>query len=299
MRAVVIGCNGYLGKHLSSILIQNNWTVIGYDKDHSPLLSLSEYHKLDLGDKSQISNLRTDVDYIFYFSGITGTSKAYDSYEQFIDINEKGLMHVLDLMRTSETTARIIFPSTRLVYKGNKDIELVEEAEKEFKTIYALNKWFGEQTIQQYGNYYGIKYTIFRICIPYGNELSSEYSYGTVGFFMTRALEKKNIILFGTGEQKRSFTYVGDICKQIYKTILNPLSENDIFNISGETYSLLEVAKFIAVKFDVNVENTEWPELEKTMESGDTIFNSQKISNLIGSTITENFSSWLNKLIIR
>lgn len=296
MKAVIIGCNGYLGKHLCKLLIQKGCIVFGYDIAEFTLLPIAKYNSIDISKNNQFDQIEMNVDFIFFFSGITGTTNGYDKFESYIDINEKGLMYLLDQIRKSQSKARLIFPSTRLVYKGITNKALDENAEKEFKTIYALNKWFGEQIISQYNNYFNLKYNIFRICIPYGNLFDKEYSYGTVGFFLNRAIAKESIILYGSGGQKRTFTHVEDVCIQIYNSILHPMSENKIFNIKGETFSLNEVATKIALKFRVSVEHKDWPELDSKLESGDTIFNSLKIEKLIKLPLKNTFNNWVNEL---
>lgn len=296
MKAAVIGCNGYIGKHLSAFLLEKGWFVYGYDISESPLFQMSQYQSIDVTQKDQLKKIEMEVDYIFYFSGITGTLNGYENYERSIDVNEKGLLHLLDLIRQSKSKARIIFPSTRLVYKGEKNKEIDENAGNEFKTIYALNKWFGEQVIQQYSNYFNIKYNIFRICVPYGNLFVNEYSYGTVGFFLKKAAVKENIILFGSGNQKRTFTHVEDICSQIYYSIINPESVNKILNIGGETYSLKEVAHKIAMKYGIQIEHKSWTEIDEKLESGDTIFDANRIQLLIKKPLKNSFDRWLLKL---
>lgn len=296
MKAVVIGCNGYIGKHLSAFLIGKGWYVYGYDTSEFPLIPISKYDSIDISQKDQLTKMEMDVDYIFYFSGITGTLNGYDKYERYIDINEKGLLNLLNQIRIFKSNARLIFPSTRLIYKGVKDKELDENSEKEFKTIYALNKWFGEQAIIQYSNYFNIKYNIFRICIPYGNLFTDDYSYGTVGLFLKKATSNENIVLYGVGDQKRTFTHVEDICLQIYNTIMTPHTKNSIFNIAGETFSLDQIATQIAKKHNTQVEYIEWPEIDKKLESGDTIFDGKKILSVTKKSLKNSFNDWLLKL---
>jgi len=296
MTATIIGCNGYIGKHLAKYLLEKDWEVYGYDISAESLVDGVKYTAGKLLTKNDVYSINLNVDYCFYFAGITGTTKAYDDYELFIDLNEKVLLYLLDRMRHDNFKGRIIFPSTRLIYKGEKNILLKEDAPKEFKTIYALNKWFGENIIRQYQEYFGINYNIFRICVPYGNLFSDGYSYGTIVFFLNNAMAKKNITLFGTGEQRRTFTHVEDICNQIYNIIINIKSINEIFNIAGENFSLLEVATKIASKFDVKVENKEWPQLDEKMESGDTIFDGSKILEYTRINQDHFFDSWLKEI---
>ena len=48
-------------------------------------------------------------------------------------------------MNENNCKARVIFPSTRLIYKGNDKSSLDEKSEKDAKTIYALNKLHSEK----------------------------------------------------------------------------------------------------------------------------------------------------------
>ena len=86
-------------------------------------------------------------------------------------------------MRKAKSTAKIVFPSTRLVYKG-KDEPLLENDTKEFKTIYSINKYACEQYLKMYSDVFDIRYCIFRICVPYGSLLDGVSSYGTAEFFI-------------------------------------------------------------------------------------------------------------------
>jgi UDP-glucose 4-epimerase len=296
MKAAVLGVNGYLGQHVALDLLQRGWQVGGYGSGAAPGLPGLEYTRMDLRNKEELQQLDPGVDVLFYFAGLTGTARAYDEYEHYIDVNEKGLLHVLDRMRQSHQRARIVFPSTRLVYKGVKNTPLAEDAGKEWKTIYALNKWFGENAVRQYGDYFDLPYTIFRICVPYGDLIGRPSSYGTVGFFLKRAVEGNNISLYGTGDQQRSFTHVGDLCDQIYRTLQKPESVNGTFNIAGETYSLRQIADAVARKYSVGVDLVEWPTLDRKLESGDTIFDSARIEKLIGPPLKNNFMSWLETI---
>lgn len=297
MKAAIIGCNGYLGRHMAFYLEREGWEVHGFGRQQEPGVAVSRYTKLDVQDADDFKQFDTAVDYIFYFAGITGIAAGYDNYDRFIDVNEKGLLHLLDRMKKTGSTARIIFPSTRLVYKGVTNVALDESAEKECKTIYALNKWFGEQVLQQYNAYYGIPYTVFRICVPYGNLFDDKYSYGTIGFFLSKAIKKEPITLFGSGEPQRTFTHIEDICFQVVEALRHKGSLNNTYNIMGEQFSLREVAGKIGARFGVNLEYVEWPQMDALMESGDTIFNSRKIYDLLNRPpLRQSLQYWLENL---
>ncbi len=291
----VIGSNGYRGRHLVQYLEQQSIQADCYDIAPQPLAAalIPRYRQLDLRSKEEIAAFSGNYDLIYFFSGLTGTDVSFDKYSDFIGVNELGLLNLLDHLRGLEKKPKIIFPSTRLVYKGEKDTPLTEEAEKEFKTIYASSKYNGELYLEMYRNLFGIDYTVFRVCVPYGNLFSDNQSYGTLSFFLGKARSGEAITLFGDGELKRTFTHVEDVCRQMAAVAVLPQSSGECYNIAGETFSLREVAGQISGKFGVGLQFTEWPQKALLLESGDTIFAGDKISGLLQPATLHNLTQWI------
>jgi len=176
--------------------------------------------------------------------------------------------------------------------KGGK---LREGDEKEFKTVYALNKFACEQYLEMYRRCFGIRYTVFRICVPYGN-LLGDYSYGTMGFLLGRAMKGENIPLYGDGSQRRTFTHVYDICQILKEGAFLEGTLNDVFNIGGaDDLSMLELARMAAGKYGVDVTFSEWPGLDLAIESGDTVFDASKLERLMDYQYKYNLVDWLRE----
>ena len=275
----VIGANGYIGKHIVSYL-QRYYDVNVDSYDIVAECDLPNYHKVDLTDKESIKGLNLDIDYIFMFAGLTGTYNGFNEYQKFISINELGLLNLLDVIKNSEYRPKVIFPSTRLVYKG-VDKSLKEDDLKECKTIYAANKLACEGYLQAYHDSFDIPYTIFRICLPYGNLLSTDYSFGTVGFFIRQAKAGKDITLYGGGNIKRTFTHMEDLCYQIIEGSFHHESNGQTYNVGGETLSLHDAAEIIAAKYGTKVTEIPWPERDLRIESSHTYFDDTKIRSLL------------------
>ena len=276
----IIGANGFIGKHLSTYL-SNHYQAKVNNYDIVPVTDLDYYTPIDLTKKEELDKLNLDVDYIFMFAGLTGTYAGFDAFEKYISINEIALLNLLDAIRKTEHRPKVIFPSTRLVYKGY-DKPLKEEDEKESKTIYAANKIACEGYLQAYRDSFDIPYTVFRICIPYGNLLSTDYSFGTVGFFIKQAKAGNDITLYGGGTIKRTFTHMEDLCFQIVKGAMKSESDGQIYNVGGETLSLKQAAETIAAKFGTKVVGVPWPERDLRIESDHTYFDDTKIQDLLG-----------------
>lgn len=278
-RIAVLGANGFIGKHLVHYLQGMGISHIEcYDVAQES--SLPNYYCLDLTDKDAVNTMNLDVDYVFLFAGLTGTYVGFDAYEKYVSVNELALLNVLNAIRFSSFRPKIVFPSTRLVYKG-MDKALSEGDEKESKTIYAANKLACEGYLHAYYKSFDIPYAIFRICIPYGNLLSTDYSFGTVGFFIKQAKTGSNITLYGGGDIKRTFTHMEDLCRQVIEGAFHPDSNGEVYNVGGETLSLHDAAEIIANKYGVAVEAVPWPERDLRIESNHTYFDDSKIQTLL------------------
>lgn len=277
-RVALIGSKGYIGKHLEWYLKQRGFHVDCYDIVSD---DTDGYYQLDITKREQMNLVNLDVDYVYMFAGLTGTKASFDRYEEYYEINEIGLNHLLDAIRKSRFRPRVVYPSSRLVYKG-AEVALKECDEKEAKTLYAVNKLASEYLLNVYANMYDIPYTIFRICVPFGNMLGSDYSFGTIGFFIHQAKEKGLITLYGNGQTKRTFTSMEDLCSQIVQAVSKHESINQTYNVGGCTHTLLEVAVKIASLYDAHVKCVPFPEVDLRIESGSTYFDSLKLETLLG-----------------
>ncbi len=287
MKCAILGSKGYIGRHLEYYLTGKGWEVASYD-----IMSCDapRYVQCNLLQKDSIARINLDVDYIFMFAGLTGTHIGFEKYETYVDTNEKGLLNLLNAIKSSPYKPQIIYPSTRLVYKGQEKA-LLETDAKETKSIYSVNKLACEGYLEAYYNYYGIPYTVFRICVPFGNMLGNDYSFGTIGNFINQCRKNGRITLYGKGEYKRTFTSMRDLCYQIVEAACSPKSSGEIFNVGGIVCSLYDAAYYIAGCFNAEVLTVEWPEKDLRIESGSTYFDDTKIKSIIGDIRYEGFDS--------
>ena len=292
---IVFGAGGYIGRHLSGYLADSGFNVKAYDLDDAIESFDIDYSKIDISDIRELKHIDWNVRYVFMFAGITGTWNGFDHYDQYVKVNEIGLLNILHEIAKSESKPRIVFPSSRLVYKGS-DLPLNEDDQKDTKTIYAVNKTACENILYAYMNSFMIPYTIYRICVPYGNHYGEDYSFGTIGSFLNQAKNIGAINLYGDGSLRRTFTHIEDICKQIILSCQSDKSLNQVYNTMGEPYSLKEAALMIAEKHDAKVTFSEWPEKAHRIESGHTVFDSQKFENDFNLELDHSFKEWLAQL---
>lgn len=294
-RAIVLGANGYIGRNFV-YLAQKDYPQIElalYDLGDESVDGIKNYNRVDVTKREEVETIDFLCDYVFVMIGKTGSVIGFDDYDSFIDVNEKGLLNVLSVCKEQKSSAKIVFLSTRLVYKGKKG-KLVEGDPKQFNTIYATNKFACEQYLKLYNKAFGIEYVVFRICVPYGTMVDGASSYGTVDFFVSTAKKGSDICFYGDGQMRRTVTYIGDLCRAIVKGTCCKECSNSVYNIGGEEYRLKDIAERVARKYGVGVRSVEWPELSRIIESGDTVFDSSRIDGLIGRENTVQFEDWIN-----
>lgn len=295
-KITIVGANSYIARNFIKHIASKEVSLKLYDIGEEHKDGLTAYNKVNLLVKEDIKKIDYDCAIIYLFSGKTGTTNGFSQYEDFIDINEKGLLNFLSGYIANKSKAKIVFPSTRLIYKGCEQA-LEETAAKEFKTIYALNKFACEKYLEMYNNTFGVSYCIFRICVPFGYIIEDTSSYGTLEFFLNKAKNNENINIYGNGKQKRTFTYIKDLTEVLWLGGINEKCINDVFNIGGsEQLSIKEVAEKIAQRYNVEVVLKEWPELNRKIESGSTVFASKKLDNILNYQYTCTIDEWLEKL---
>ncbi len=296
-KIAVVGANSFIARNLIYVMKERykdcHLFLYDYEDEHKD--GMSNYRQINILDEQSISHIDMCCDIIYMFVGKTGSADGFDGYSNFIDINEKALLGLLNEYRRQGSKAKIVFPSSRLVYKGQCG-KLTEEAEKEFKTIYAINKYACEKYLEMYHNVYDLQYCIFRICVPYGTLVYNASSYGTAEFMLRKAMNGDNIALYGNGSVRRTITHIEDLCNILIEGALCEKCKNDVYNIGGEDYSLKEMAELIADKYDVEIDYVEYPSVAAKIESGDTVFCDDKIRKICKIKFKNNFKQWCEQI---
>jgi len=296
-KCLVFGADGYIGRHLVHYLLQSGSTVAAFGHATNAPCNEVNYQVVDVGERASLDGIDWDVDLVFMFAGLTGTYDGFQRAEQFVKVNEIGLLNILELIRASSFRPRMVFPSTRLVYRGS-DTALKEGDPCEPKTIYAANKLACEHLLRVYSNSFDIDYTIYRICVPYGNVIGSEYSYGTIGAFMKQAATNNVIRIYGDGSLRRTYTHVEDLCDQILYSCLAGSTRNQTLNTFGEDVSLCRVAKVIAIKYGAILEFIPFPNKDLRIESGHTVFDAAMLLGLFEVCLKHKIGNWLEGITL-
>ncbi|MFK8111666.1 MAG: NAD-dependent epimerase/dehydratase family protein [Rubripirellula sp.] len=149
----------------------------------------------------------------------------------------------------------IVFTSSIAVY-GSAQVPMSESTVPQPEDPYGIAKYAVELDLLAAQKMFGLNHTIFRPHNVYGEfqNIGDRYR-NVVGIFMNRIMQSQPLPVFGSGEQKRAFTYVGDIADLIAKSPLVDQARNEVFNIGADIPSTVnELALEIGKAFSVDPE---------------------------------------------
>lgn len=280
MKIGIIGSNSGLAKYFIKYLMDKNIIVNCYDIHEESRYEVHNYKKIDFTVREDMEKIDFSCDYIFIFSGLTGPESSMVRYSEFIDINIKMLIDILDTVKKGNFQCKIVYPSSRLVYEDINGL-LDENSSLKANSIYGLTKIFAEQILELYSKLYDIKYTVYRIGIPFDNlENTRDAKFGIFSKLVQQSIDKK-ITLFGDGLGKRTFTHINDICEVLYKTIFEKKTINQVFNIGGMSYTLLDIANRLQKGTNCEISFTEFPHSSKIVEVNNGSLSSKKLDKII------------------
>lgn len=295
MRAAVIGANSYIARSFLQVNVTSHYgDVCAFGRSQRQTDGFINYRQIDLGSLEDLKEAIDGCDLIYLFAGKTGTLRGFDAPDEFLDANERVLLHLLNAYRAAGSRAKVIFPSTRLVYRGGGR-PLPEGAPKEFLTPYAMQKYACEQYLEMYRRLYGIRYCVLRIGVPYGTLVRSAASYGTLDFFLRQARETGQISIYGDGGQRRTVTYIEDLCRMLWLAGMDDGCEGDAYNVGGEDMSIRELAGYVAQSTGAVVVEKPWPAEALRIESGSTVFDADKLNRRLRYQPAMTVERWIKE----
>jgi UDP-glucose 4-epimerase len=162
-----------------------------------------------------------------------------------METNIGGTIKLLELLRNRKGFRRFIYASSSCVY-GQASGVIDESSPIDLSTPYSISKLAAEHYVKFYESFYQIPSTILRYFNSYGpGELPGCYR-NVIPNFISLALQKKSLPIYGDGSDKRCFTYVEDMCDGTLLSAVSDASVSKIFNIgSTNELSIVNLANLI------------------------------------------------------
>ena len=227
--SVVTGAAGFLGSHLTDLLIARGHKVIGIDNfvtgtvDNISHLAGNQNFKFLQQDVTEFLYLHDDVDYVWHFASPASPVDYLELPIQTLKVGSLGTHKALGL--ATNKGARFLIASTSEVYGDPMVHPQQEEYWGNVNTIgprgcYDEAKRFAEAMTMAYNREHGVETRIVRIFNTYGPRMRLRDGR-VVPAFISQALTHKPITVFGDGMQTRSFCYVSDLIEGIYRLMMS------------------------------------------------------------------------------
>ena len=214
---LITGGHGYIGKNMKNYL-QTEIVVSSH--------SVDKKKNTFTEDVTDVSN----YDGIIHLSAISGIAECEEDKEQaYVD----NIYATISIMNAA--------------HKYNKPLVFAssQAAKWPMNGIYATSKWIGEQEAKRL-NAKGANIKMLRFGNVYGGIGWQEKS-SVVAMFRKAEEKGKSLIVNGTGEQKRDFIHVKDLCKAIWLALTCKEVCSEPIDIgTGEMVSVKEVSKMFA-----------------------------------------------------
>jgi dTDP-glucose 4,6-dehydratase len=252
LTSVITGAAGFLGSHLTDLLLSRGHKVIGLDNfvtgsvDNIVHLGGNPNFKFIQQDVTEFIFLDHPVDYVWHFASPASPIDYLQIPIQTMKVGSLGTHKALGLAKNKK--ARFLVASTSEIYGDPLVHPQTEEYWGNVSTIgprgcYDEAKRFAEALTMAYHREHKVDTRIVRIFNTYGPRMRLNDGR-VVPAFVSQALTNKPITIFGTGTQTRSFCYVSDLVEGIYRLMM---SDYDLpVNIGNPTeMTMLQFAEAI------------------------------------------------------
>jgi UDP-glucose 4-epimerase len=289
-RALVWGARGFIGRHLVTELLQQQWPVTILTRPGNPDPPPAWGARVGVVEADPdrapqaFAAAIADADVVFNLSGSSGAVASNREPLDSLDANCRMQLEFLTACASAPRPPHVVFASSRLVY-AQADGPVAESHPVEPRSIYAAHKLCIEQYHRIFAQRGALTFTICRISNPYGlDHRSSGKGYGFINALIQNALAGQRLTLFGRGQQLRDYLFIGDLVDALVRCATCESARNETFNIGlGTSIPICTAALLIQQQLGGGpLEFIPWPAEYEAVESGDYVADVSRARDLIG-----------------
>lgn len=254
--AIVTGTAGFIGSTLAEKLLEKNFKVIGID-------NFSDYYDIDIKKNNlkqcflnenfsfinedvlniDLKPIFNDVSFVFHESGQPGVRASWgNSFHNYVHDNILVTQKILEVSKSCDSIKKIVIASSSSVY-GNQNGKMNEEKSlPQPLSPYGVTKLASENLALLYQKNYNLPISALRYFSVYGPRQRPDMAFCR---FFNSILNKKNISIFGDGNQERDFTFVDDIVSATISAAENDCGDSAINIGGGHVISVKDVIKIM------------------------------------------------------
>ena len=311
---LITGGAGCIGSNLTKALIPHAKKIIVLDdlsaarEWNVPISKNVQFVKGSILDEAVLKRLFSeDIDYVFHLAAHFANQNSVDHPELDLIVNGMGILNVLQYSVIRKIKRFVYSSSGCSVYGSKAPLPLKEDyVSLHLDTPYQITKLLGELYCNYFMNQYGLKVGIARYFNVFGpGEVPGQYR-NVIPNFIWKGMHDEPLVITGTGEETRDFTYVEDIVDGTLRIGCFEEAIGQAFNLASEKETMVnEIAEIInkITKNKSGVEYTkrrDWDQIVKRRAS------IEKAHTILGYTPQtdvqkgiKNTYQWLNENYVK
>jgi UDP-glucose 4-epimerase len=256
-KALVTGGAGFIGSHLSELLLANGWEVFVLDdvstgqlENIAHLRDRTDFHLVvdSILSPAVVSEVVHKCDVVFHLAAAVGVRLIVEQPVHTMVTNVQGTETVLEYC--SKFGKRVLIASSSEVYGDHREERPLEEDDRriygpttEKRWLYADSKAMDEHLALSYHLERGLDTVVVRLFNTVGPRQSGRYGM-VIPRFVEQALAGEPIEVHGDGTQTRSFCHVADTIRALATLMETSEISGQIFNVgSSERVTIIELAE--------------------------------------------------------
>jgi len=303
MKYVVVGGAGFIGSNIVDKLIEQDHKVVVIDnlstgkKENisyvGHLKRNVELCEIDISDTSESESLveaMKGADTVFL---LAAKARVQPSIEEPVEYEQNNTIGTLNVLKCASDAGvrRVVYSASSSAYGDTDKLPSVESDPVNPLSPYGAQKYYGEVMCKMFSQVYDIETVSLRYFNIYGERQNVGGAYAMViGIFVDQLLKGGPMTIRGDGEQRRDFTYVGDV---VNANILASQSENvgkgEVINIgNGDNRSINEIATMIGGPTVT---------ISPVIEPKETLADNSLARELLGWKPTGNVEKWISDYV--
>src|SRR5215831_17085476 len=258
MRVLITGGAGFIGSHLADAYLARGDEVFVLDDLSTGSMENIRHLKGRAGfhytiesvhHGPTVAELVDQCDVVIHLAAAVGVRLIVESPVRTIETNVHGTEVVL--AAAGKKRKRVVLASTSEVYGKSRNIPFSENADLIMGSAtigrwsYACSKALDEFLGLAYWREYKVPVTVVRFFNTVGPRQTGRYGM-VLPTFVSQALARKPITVFGTGNQKRCFGYVDDAVEALARLAISHRVSGEIINIGNDSeISINELASLV------------------------------------------------------
>ena len=254
MKSIVTGGAGFIGSHLTDLLLGHGHEVTAIDNLCGGWMkNLAEASKkpkfkfvqADIRNPKALEGLFEGADWVFHLAALADIVPSIEKPRDYFETNVDGTFNVLEASKKANVK-RFLYAASSSCYGIAQQYPTPETAPIAPQYPYALTKYLGEQLVLHWAQVYRLPTLSLRLFNVFGPRSRTTGVYGAVfGVFLAQKLHGKPFTVVGDGKQTRDFTFVADVADAFFTAAQSNLS-NDFLNVgSSGHYSVNRLVELL------------------------------------------------------